>query len=223
MKRLLVVMLTVFLATFGMLFAQDEVVAEEPVEEVVEEVVEVVEEVEEEVNVKMGHDLVLGLGGGAFVPLGQNVSNLFGVGPALGLTVEVPKLVDLDGLCISAGLNLGYLMAGADVGDDISAVLVGAFGGLDLSKFMPDKMKLGVELGVAGYFLSRTDSYAGAGINGAVVYGYDLGDLVENLGVVVKLGGHEILTGVGKDAGGTMEWIDVRLGVQYKLPKVLPF
>jgi len=203
MKRIAIVMLVVFFATFGILFAQDEA-------EPVEEVVEVVEEVVEEVKVKMG-------------PLGQNVSNLFGVGPAVGLTVEVPKLVDLDGLCISAGLNLGYLMAGADVGDDISAVLVGAFGGLDLSKFMPDKMKLGVELGVAGYFLNRTDSYAGAGINGAVVYGYDLGDLVENLGVVVKLGGHEILTGVGKDAGGTMEWIDVRLGVTYKLPKVLPF
>lgn len=219
MKRLFVVMLAVFFATLGMLYAQDEVIAEEPVEEVAE----VVEEVVEEVKVKMGHDLVLGLGGGAFVPLGQNVSGLFGVGPAVGLTVEVPKLVDLDGLCISAGLNLGYLMAGADVGDDISAVLVGAFGGLDLSKFMPDKMKLGVELGVAGYFLSRTDSYAGAGINGAVVYGYDLGDMVENLGVLVKLGGHEILTGVSKDVGGTMEWIDVRLGVTYKLPKVLPF
>ncbi len=223
MKRIIVVVFTVFFATFGALLAQDEVVAEEPAEVVAEEPVEEVVEVVEEVKVKMGHDLVLGLSGGGFVPVGQNVSNLFGVGPAVGLTVEVPKLVDLDGLFISAGLNLGYLMAGADVGDDISAVLVGAFGGLDLSKFMPDKMKLGIELGVAGYFLDRTDSYAGAGINGAVVYGYDLGDLVENLGVVVKLGGHEILTGTDKDADGTMEWLDVRLGVQYKLPKVLPF
>jgi len=214
MKRMLVVLLGVLLASFTLLSAQD-VVAED--------VEEVVEAVEEEVEVKMGHDLVLGLNGGVMIPFGQNIKDIFGMGIPVSLNAQVPKLVNIQDLCVYAGLNLGYFMAAADVGDDLSGIVVAPYGGLDMSKFMPANMKLAVELGVGGYFLTRTDSYAGAGINGAIVAGYDLNDVVENLGVVVKLGGHEILTGPSKDADGTMEWLDVRLGVEYKLPKVLPF
>ncbi len=213
MKRLLVVMLAVLFASFTVLFAQD-VVAEE-VEEVVEETADV--------EVNMGHDLVLGLNGGAMIPVGQNVTNLFTMGVPVSFTAQVPKLVDIDGLCVYAGLNLNYFMISGDNTDDLTGFAVSPYGGLDMSKFMPTNMKLAVELGVGGYFLNRVDSYAGAGINGAVVAGYDLKDMVDNLCVVLKLGGHEILTGTSKDADGTMEWLDVRLGVEYRLPKVLPF
>jgi hypothetical protein len=212
MKRLLVVMFAVLFASFSIMSAQD-VVAED-VEEVVEE---------ESVKVKMGHDLVLGLNGGLMIPVGQNVSGLFTMGVPVSLTAQVPKLVDIDGLCIYAGLNLNYFMISGDNTDDLTGFAVSPYGGLDMSKFMPPNMKLAVELGVGGYFLNRVDSYAGAGINGAVVVGYDMKDMVDNLGIVLKLGGHEILTGTSKDAEGTMEWLDVRVGVEYKLPKVLPF
>lgn len=214
MKRMLVVMLVVLLASFTMLSAQD-VIAEE-----VEEVVEA----PEEVQVKMGHDLVLGLNSGLMIPFGQNIKDMFGMGIPVSLNAQVPKLVNIQDLCVYAGLNLGYFMAAGEGNyDDISGIVVAPYGGLDMSKFMPANMKLAVELGVGGYFLTRVDSYAGAGINGALVAGYDLNDMVENLGVVVKLGGHEILTAPSKDAEGTMEWLDFRLGVEYKLAKVLPF
>jgi hypothetical protein len=214
MKRMLVVFLGVLLASFTLLSAQD-VVAED--------VEEVVEAVEEEAEVEMGHDLILGLNGGVMIPVGQNIKDVFGTGIPVSLNAQVPKLANIQDLCVYAGLNLGYFTAAADVGDDMSGIIVAPYGGLDMSKFMPANMKLAVELGVGGYFLTRTDSYAGVGINGAVVAGYDLNDVVENLGVIVKLGGHEILTGPSKDADGTMEWLDVRLGVEYSLPKVLPF
>lgn len=115
MKRMLVVLLGVLFASFTLLSAQD-VVAEE--------VEEVVEAVEEEVGGNMGHDLVLGLNGGAMIPFGQNIKDVFGMGIPVSLNAQIPKLVNIQDLCVYAGLNLGYFMAAADVGDDLSGIVV---------------------------------------------------------------------------------------------------
>jgi len=46
---------------------------------------------------------------------------------------------------------------------------------------------------------------------------------MEGLNVIAKLRGAEILSGDDSVFGGTQEWIDFRVGVEYALPVELPF
>ncbi|MDD3806939.1 MAG: hypothetical protein PHE86_02720 [Candidatus Marinimicrobia bacterium] len=208
MKRVFVILLGVLFASFAMLSAQEVVIYEE--------MYDVVEEEE------IGHDIVLGLNSGLTIPLGQNIKDLFDLGIPVSLTVEVPELAPIQDMSLYAGLNLGYFMASGseDNIEDMSGIVVTPYCGLDMSNFVPENMKLAVELGLGGYFLDRYESYSAFGINGFLVYGYDVSDFFS---VTLKVGANEILAGPAKDADGTMEWVDVRLGVEYAIPKILPF
>jgi hypothetical protein len=154
----------------------------------------------------------IGMSAGSFLPVGTNVKNAFNMGASFNYTTELPVTPE-----IGAGVILSVFKVPAKNRDDLSGGAVIFYGSRDFSVFMPEKMILGLELGAGFYVLNRGGNYNGTGLNGSVVYGYDLEEYVENLKVVMKIGGYEILKGFYKDAGGTMEWLDIRLGFEYRL------
>ena len=196
---------------------EEEIILEEP-EEVPEEVVE--EEPIEEVT--LGHDLVVGASFGGMIPIGQNIKDVFNMGIPFTLQAKVPELVELSGMSVGAGLELGYYMASAETSDDLSGIPILIFGDLNLSNLIPvsENMSLGIELAVGLHLQTRgDDSFTYLGVTPGIVFGYEV---MEGLNVVAKLRPSEILSS-DEDFGGTQEWIGLRIGVNYTLPILLPF
>ena len=205
---------------------EEEIFEEEviPEEEIIEEEVapeeEVVEEASEE-KVTLGHDLVVGASFGGMIPLGQNIKDRFNMGIPFTIHAKVSGLVEISGMSLGAGLELGYYMASAETGDDLSGIPILAFGDLDLSNLLPlpPEMGLGVELGLGLHLQSAGDSFTSLGLTPGVVFRYEV---MEGLEVLAKLRASEILSS-DEDFDGSQEWLGVRIGVNYTLPNLLPF
>jgi len=205
---------------------EEEIFEEEvlPEEEIIEEEVapeeEVVEEASEE-KVTLGHDLVVGASFGGMIPIGQNIKDRFNMGIPFTIHAKVSGLVEISGMSLGAGLELGYYMASAETGDDLSGIPILAFGDLDLSNLLPlpPEMGLGVELGLGLHLQSAGDSFTYLGLTPGVVFRYEV---MEGIEVLAKLRASEILSS-DEDFGGTQEWIDLRIGVNYTLSNLLPF
>ncbi len=202
---------------------EEEIIEEEvvPEEEVIEE--ETFEEAPEE-EVTLGHDLIVGATFGGMIPIGQNVKDRFNMGIPFTLHAKVPGLVEISGMSVGAGLELGYYMASAsaETGDDLSGIPILALFDLDLSNLLPlpPEMGLGVELGLGMHLQSvGDDSYTYLGLTPGVVFSYEV---MEGLEVLAKLRASEILSS-DEDFSGSQEWLGVRIGVNYTLPNLLPF
>lgn len=199
---------------------EEEVIPEEEIieEEVVEE--EAVEEVPEE-EVTLGHNLVIGASFGGMIPFGQNIKDRFNMGIPFTIHAKVSGLIEISGMSLGAGLELGYYMASAETGDDLSGIPILAFGDLDLSNLLPlpPEMGLGVELSLGLHLQSVGDSFTSLGLTPGVVFRYEV---MEGLEVLAKLRASEILSS-NEDFSGTQEWIDLRIGVNYTLSNLLPF
>lgn len=170
----------------------------------------------------MTHDLIIGATVGGIVPLGENIKDRFEVGIPFAVHAKVPYLAEISGMGVGAGLEIGYYMAEAEYGDDLSGIPIMIFGDLDLSNLisMPPEMELGIELGLGLHMQDLGDSYTCFGFNPGVFFGYEV---MEGLDIVAKLRFSEILSSEDDPIGGTQEWLDFRVGVSYTLPDLLPF
>jgi len=167
---------------------------------------------------------VVGVSTGAMMPLGENIKDKFGMGIPFTVTAKVPELVMFGNMSLAAGLELGYYMAsGENGGDDLSGIPLLVGGTLDLSPFLPvEGLMLGIEVNLGLNMQTVGDnSYTNIGLLPGICIGYNV---MEGLNVVAKVRGAEFLSSEDDaDFGGTQEWLDIRVGVEYALPVELPF
>jgi hypothetical protein len=174
-----------------------------------------------EAQTAMTHDLVIGATVGGMVPLGENIKDRFNIGIPFTAHAKVPYLAEISGMSVGAGLEIGYYMASAEYGEDLSGIPISIFGDLDLSNLigLPPVMNLGFELGLGLHLQDLGDSYTYFGLTPGIVFGYEV---MEGLDIVAKLRFSEIVSS-DDPFGGTQEWLDFRVGVSYTLPDLLPF
>lgn len=193
-------------------------------EEVAPDTVEAEEQVAEEAEVEEveGHALIAGVNFGGMLPFGQNVKDKFGLGVPFSVVVKVPGLFAFGNFSIGAGIEAGfYTASGKNGGDGLTGIPFMLTGTLDLSSFVPEGMTLAAEVNL-GMHMQKVgdDSYTNIALLPGVCFGYEV---MEGLNVIAKLRGVEILSGGDSVFGGTQEWIDFRIGVEYALPVELPF
>jgi len=239
-RKLLPVVLIAFVFVLFLMaptFAQENIIPEEETQIIEEETVEEAEAVEEEAAlveeawVEQAVEkscipdkiLVIGASAGGIVPFGQNIKDNYDIGIPLGIHVMVNNLAEFGGVTLNAGLETGYYMAGSSSeGDDLSGIPIYALLDFSLSNlldFLPPEMSLCAEVAAGLHMQTAGESYNAFGLTPGLVCGYNI---MEGLDLFLKIRGMEIFTGF-EGGDGTQEWIDLRAGINYTLPVLLPF
>ena len=169
-----------------------------------------------------GHALVAGVNFGGMVPFGENIKDNFELGVPFSVVLKAPGLFAFGNFSIGAGIEAGfYTASGKNGGDKLTGIPFMLSGAIDLSTFVPEGMMLAAEVNL-GLHSQKVgdDSYTNVALVPGVCFGYKI---MEGLNVIAKLRGAEILSGDDSVFGGTQEWVDFRVGVEYALPVELPF
>ena len=171
--------------------------------------------------------LIMGISTGGMIPFGGNLKDYYDMGLPLSIQIKKPEVAKLGKFSLNLGIETGYYWVKDPTGvkKDLRGAPFYFVGDVDFSSILPGKLCLNAELATGLHMQISDGLFSGTyfGYSPRVSLGYMLG---KNTKFFAKVGGTQIFSNkdLGGSAanGGSQEWIDFRLGIDYIFHRTLP-
>ena len=171
--------------------------------------------------------LIMGISTGGMIPFGGNLKDYYDMGLPLSIQIKKPEVAKLGKFSLNLGIETGYYWVKDPTGvkKDLRGAPFYFVGDVDFSSILPGKLCLNAELATGLHMQISDGLFSGTyfGYSPRVSLGYMLG---KNTKLFAKVGGTQVFSNkdLGGSAanGGSQEWIDFRLGVDYIFHRTLP-